>query len=163
MIEIPLIIIGLLIAVVGIIGCIIPAIPGPPLNFLSLVILELAIEDAFSSDFFILWAIITVVVTVLDYLLPIMGAKVYKASGFGIWGSIIGMIIGIFFFPPFGMILGLFVGAVFGELIAGKEEWQALKVGTVTFAASMLMILIKLAVSGIMTFYFIKRSVEYIF
>jgi len=163
MIEILLIIIGLLIAVVGIIGCIIPAIPGPPLNFLSLVILELAIEDAFSSDFFILWAIITVVVTALDYLLPIMGAKVYKASGFGIWGSIIGMIIGIFFFPPFGMILGLFVGAVFGELIAGKEEWQALKVGTVTFAASMLMILIKLAVSGIMTFYFIKRSVEYIF
>jgi len=162
-IETLLIIIGLLIAVVGIIGCIIPAIPGPPLNFLSLVVLELAIEDAFTSDFFILWAIITVVVTVLDYLLPIMGAKVYKASGFGIWGSIIGMIIGIFFFPPFGMILGLFVGAVFGELIAGKEEWQALKVGTVTFAASMLMILIKLAVSGIMTFYFIKRSVEYIF
>ncbi len=163
MIETLLIIIGLLIAVVGIIGCIIPAIPGPPLNFLSLVVLELAIEDAFTSDFFILWAIITVVVTALDYILPIMGAKVYKASGFGIWGSIIGMIIGIFFFPPFGMILGLFVGAVFGELIAGKEEWQALKVGTVTFAASMLMILIKLAVSGIMTFYFIKRSVEYIF
>ena len=47
MIEILLISIGLLIAVVGIIGCIIPAIPGPPLNFLSLVILELAIEDAF--------------------------------------------------------------------------------------------------------------------
>ncbi len=163
MIEILLIIIGLLIAVVGIIGCIIPAIPGPPLNFLSLVILELAIEDAFTSDFFILWAIITVVVTALDYILPIMGAKVYKASGFGIWGSIIGMILGILFFPPFGMILGLFVGAVLGELIAGKEEWQALKVGTVTFIASMLMIFIKLAVSGIMTFYFIKRTIEYIF
>jgi uncharacterized protein len=161
-IETLLISIGLLIAVVGIIGCIIPAIPGPPLNFLSLVILELAIEDAFSSDFFILWAIITVVVTVLDYILPILGAKVYKASGFGIWGSMVGMILGILFFPPFGMILGLFVGAVLGELIAGKEEWQALKVGTVTFAASMLMIFIKLAVSGIMTFYFIKRTVEYI-
>ena len=163
MIETILIILGLLIAVVGLIGCIIPAIPGPPLNFLALVILELAIENAFTSDFFIFWAIITVVITVLDYVLPIMGAKVYKASSFGIWGSIIGMIIGILFFPPFGMILGLFVGAVLGELIAGKEEWQALKVGTVTFVASMLMILIKLAASGIMTFYFFKRTVEYIF
>jgi len=92
-----------------------------------------------------------------------MGAKVYKASSSGIWGSIIGMIIGILFFPPFGMILGLFVGAVLGELIAGKEEWRALKVGTVTFVASMLMILIKLAASGIMTFYFFKRTIEYIF
>jgi len=163
MIETILIIIGLFIAVTGLIGCIIPAIPGPPLNFLALVILELAIENAFTSDFFIFWVIITVVITVLDYVLPIMGAKVYKASSSGIWGSIIGMIIGILFFPPFGMILGLFVGAVLGELIAGKEEWRALKVGTVTFVASMLMILIKLAASGIMTFYFFKRTIEYIF
>ena len=163
MIETILIIIGLLIAVVGLIGCIIPAIPGPPLNFLSLVILELAIKDAFTLDFYILWGGITIVVTFLDYVLPIMGAKVYKASSFGIWGSIIGMIIGILFFPPFGMILGLFIGAVLGELIAGKKKWEALKIGTVTFAASMLMILAKLALSGVMTYYFIKRSIEYFF
>ncbi len=163
MIETILIIFGLLIAVVGLIGCIIPAIPGPPLNFLSLVILELAIENAFPMDFYFLWGGITIVLTFLDYILPIMGAKVYKASSYGIWGSIIGMILGILFFPPFGMILGLFIGAVLGELIAGKKEWEALKIGTVTFAASMLMIFIKLALSGIMTFYFIKRSVEYIF
>jgi uncharacterized protein len=162
-IESILIFVGLLIAVVGLIGCIIPAIPGPPLNFLSLVILELAIEDAFPLDFYFLWGGITIVVTVLDYVLPIMGAKVYKASSYGIWGSIIGMVIGILFLPPFGMILGLFIGAVLGELIAGKEDWEALKIGTVTFIASMLMIFIKLAVSGVMTFYFIKRSVEYIF
>ena len=163
MIETILIIFGLLIAVVGLIGCIIPAIPGPPLNFLSLVILELAIESAFPMDFYFLWGGITIVLTFLDYILPIMGAKVYKASSYGILGSIIGMILGILFFPPFGMILGLFVGAVLGELIAGKKEWEALKIGTVTFAASMLMIFIKLALSGVMTFYFIKRSVEYIF
>ena len=163
MIETILIIFGLLIAVVGLIGCIIPAIPGPPLNFLSLVILELAIESAFPMDFYFLWGGTTIVLTFLDYILPIMGAKVYKASSYGIWGSIIGMILGILFFPPFGMILGLFIGAVLGELIAGKKEWEALKIGTVTFAASMLMIFIKLALSGIMTFYFIKRSVEYIF
>lgn len=163
MLETLLIILGFTIAIVGLVGCIIPAIPGPPLNFLSLVILEIAIEDAFSTDFYILWGVITVIVFLLDYILPIMGAKVYKASAYGIWGSIIGMILGILFFPPFGMILGLFAGAVLGELIEGKEEWQAVKVGTVTFIASMLMILIKLAASGVMLFYFIKRTIGFIF
>jgi len=163
MIEVIVIIIGLIVAIIGLIGCVVPAIPGPPLNFLSLVILEIGIEDAFSSEFFITWGIITVVVTVLDYILPVWGAKVYKSSKYGIWGSVIGMIVGIIFFPPFGMIIGLFIGAVVGELIAGKEHWEALKVGTVTFVASILMILAKLAVSGIMTYYFVARSVEYIF
>jgi len=163
MISILLIIIGLLISITGLIGCIIPALPGPPLSFLSLVILELAIEDAFSLDFFYLWGGITVAVVLLDYVLPILGAKVYRASNYGIWGSIVGMIAGIIFFPPFGMILGLFAGAVIGELIAGKKEWEALKVGSATFFASMFMIFIKLAVSGVMLYYFVKRSIEYIF
>jgi uncharacterized protein YqgC (DUF456 family) len=163
MIEAIVIIIGLLIAIVGLVGCVIPAIPGPPLNFLSLVILELGIGDAFSAEFYISWGIITVIVTVLDYVLPVMGAKVYRSSKFGIWGSIIGMILGILFFPPFGMIIGLFLGAVIGELIAGKEHLEALKVGTATFVASILMILVKLAVSGVMTYYFVARSIEYIF
>jgi uncharacterized protein YqgC (DUF456 family) len=163
MLEVILIIIGLVIAIIGLIGCIIPAIPGPPLNFLSLIILEIAVEDAFTLEFYIIWGVFTIVTVVLDYVLPLLGAKAYKASGYGIWGSIIGMIIGIIFFPPFGMILGLLVGAIVGELIAGKEGSEAMKVGAVTFLTSMFMILVKLAVSGIMTFYFIKRSVEYLF
>jgi len=163
MISILLIIIGLLISITGLIGCIIPALPGPPLSFLSLVILELAIDHAYTLDFFYLWGGITVIVVLLDYVLPILGAKVYRASNYGIWGSIVGMIAGIIFFPPFGMILGLFAGAVIGELVAGKNEWEALKVGSATFFASMFMIFIKLAVSGVMLYYFVKRSIEYIF
>jgi uncharacterized protein YqgC (DUF456 family) len=162
-IETVLIILGFLIAIVGLMGCIVPAIPGPPLNFLSLLILELAIDDAFPVEFYFLWGGITIAVTALDYVLPIMGAKVYKASSLGIWGSVIGMLIGILFFPPFGMIIGLFIGAVIGELIAGKDNREALKIGSVTFFASVLMIFIKLAASGVMTFYFIKRAIDNIF
>jgi uncharacterized protein YqgC (DUF456 family) len=163
MIEAIVIIIGLIVAVAGLIGCVIPGIPGPPLNFLSLVILEIGIENAFSVDFYITWGLITVVVVLLDYVLPVWGAKAYKSSKYGIWGSVIGMILGIIFFPPFGMIIGLFLGAVIGELIAGKEHREALKVGTVTFVASILMILVKIAVSGTMTYYFVERSFDYIF
>ena len=163
MIEAIVIIIGFIVAAVGLIGCVIPGIPGPPLNFLSLVILEIGIENAFSVDFYITWGLITVVVVLLDYVLPVWGAKAYKSSKYGIWGSVIGMILGIIFFPPFGMIIGLFLGAVIGELIAGKEHREALKVGTATFVASILMILVKIAVSGIMIYYFVERSFDYIF
>ena len=163
MIEYILISIGLILAILGLIGCIIPALPGPPLNYLSLIMLALAIKDAFQLEFYLWWGGITIVVVILDYILPILGAKAYKASRSGIWGSVFGMLIGIFFFPPFGMIIGLFIGTVIGEIIAGKKEWEAIKVGTVTFLTSILMIFIKLGVSGIMTYYFIKRSVEYIF
>lgn len=163
MISTLLIIIGLVISLIGLIGCIIPALPGPPLSFLSLVILEFAIDGAFTIEFFYLWGGITIAVVLLDYILPILGAKVYKASSYGIWGSIFGMIVGIIFFPPFGMILGLFAGAVLGEVIAGKKELEALKVGGATFLASMIMIFIKLAVSGVMLYYFVKRSLEYFF
>ena len=81
----------------------------------------------------------------------------------GLFLMLIGMIIGTIFFPPFGMILGLLIGAIAGELLAGKEGSEAMKVGAVTFITSLLMIVVKLAISGIMTYYFIARAVEYIF
>ena len=70
---------------------------------------------------------LTIVITILDYVLPVWGAKRYKASNHGIWGSIIGMFIGMIFFPPWGMILGLLFGAVIGELIDGKKTLKLLK------------------------------------
>lgn len=147
----------------GIAGCIIPALPGPPLNFISLLLLKLINPESFSWTFVLIWAIIVIVVTALDYILPILGAKKFNASKQGIWGSVIGMLIGIFFFPPWGMILGLLVGAIAGELVAGKQNSQALKVGLATFITSIIMIIVKLIVSGIITFYLLLESANILF
>jgi uncharacterized protein YqgC (DUF456 family) len=57
------------------------------------------------------------------------------------------------------MILGVLVGAVVGELIAGKNESEALKAGFATFVASLIMIVVKLILSGLMTFYFVKELI----
>lgn len=143
----------------GLAGCIIPAVPGPPLNFLALLMLKLVFPDSISWIVILIFGIITLAVTILDYLLPIWGAKVYKASKYGIWGSVIGMIVGIFFFPPWGMIAGILIGAVLGELLAGKESSAAVKIGIVTFIASIIMIVTKLIISGIMTFYFMLETI----
>ncbi len=155
------IIIGIILITVGFIGCIIPGLPGPPFAFLALLLLKLVETSMFTSDFLITMGLITVGVYSLDYLLPIFGAKMFKASKQGIWFSIIGMLIGIFFFPPFGMILGLLLGAIIGELIAGKAHQEAIKIGIVSFIFSLFAILIKIVLTGVMAFYFIEAVAVY--
>jgi uncharacterized protein YqgC (DUF456 family) len=162
MLEIILISLGLIIAIIGLIGCIVPGVPGPPLNLVSLLLLEIATGGSYSVNFYIVWGLITIATIILDYVFPVLSAKKFKASNYGIWGSVIGMIIGIIFFPPFGMITGLFLGAVLGELIAGKRGAEAMKVGLVTFFSSLLMIVFKFAASAMMTYYFVVEAVDYL-
>lgn len=162
MLEIILISLGLIIAIIGLIGCIVPGIPGPPLNLVSLLLLEIATGGSYSINFYITWGLITVATIILDYIFPIISAKKFKASNYGIWGSVIGMIIGIVFFPPFGMITGLFLGAIIGELIAGRKGADAMKVGLVTFFSTLLMIVFKFAASAMMTYYFVVEAVDYL-
>lgn len=157
--EVVVIIIGGLLSVTGLIGCIIPALPGPPLNYVAILLIHFTGLTEFSNRFLITYLLLNIAVVIFDYVLPVYGAKFYGASKKGIWGSIIGLVIGLFFFPPFGMILGVLVGAVVGELIAGKNESEALKAGFATFVASLIMIVAKLILSGLMTFYFVKELI----
>lgn len=152
---------GALLMLAAFAGCVLPALPGPPFGFLALLILKLAEPLTFSSNFLFTIAGITIIVIGLDYILPIWGAKMYKATKMGIWFSIFGMIIGIFFFPPFGMILGLLLGAIIGELASGKAKREALKVGFVSFMFSMLAIIIKLSLVAVMAFFFTKAVFQH--
>ncbi len=153
--EYGLILLGIICTIIGIIGCIFPTIPGPPLSYAALILLQFAKEEpVFSKSFLVKFAVLTIIVSLGDYFLPLLGAKKYGTSKYGIWGAIIGMIAGIIFFPPFGMILGIFVGAIIGELIAGKKNSRALKAGLATFIGSMTAIFIKLSLSVVMAFYF---------
>jgi uncharacterized protein YqgC (DUF456 family) len=155
---IALIILGLLFAMVGLAGCILPVIPGPPFSFLALIILSWAKDwEPFSSTFLIIMAGLTILLTILDYVVPVIGAKKYGASKLGLWGSIIGILIGLFFFPPLGMLIGAIVGALAGELIAGKEIKKALRAGWGVFVGNMLVIVLKLAFSGVILFFYAKE------
>ena len=94
--TISLIILGLLIALAGLISCILPILPGPPLSFLAVMILSYAKNwEPFSPFFLILMAGLALLVTVLDYVVSALGAKKYGASKLGIAGSIVGMLAGI--------------------------------------------------------------------
>lgn len=150
---------GIILTCAGIAGSVLPVLPGPPLNYIALLVIHFSGIYNFSYRFLIVWFIITVIVVVLDYLIPVFGARLSGGGKRGIWGATIGLLIGLFFFPPFGMILWSFAGAVIGEISEGKNISIALKAGTGTFIGFIAGTLMKLIISLVMSFYFIKAIV----
>jgi uncharacterized protein len=148
---------GIILLLAGLAGCILPALPGPPLSYIALLLLHFTEKHQFSTKFLIIWLVITALVVVLDYMVPVWGAKKFGASKRGIWGSIIGLLLGLFIFPPFGIILGPFLGAVIGEMTAGKENSAAFKAGFGSFMGFMAGMLLKMIASGLMTWFFFKE------
>ena len=157
--DIFLISLGIILTITGILGCVLPFMPGPPLNYAAILLLHFTSGFQFSNRFLIVWAIVTVAVVVLDYIIPVWGTKKFGGSKLGVWGSVIGLIAGMFFFPPLGIIIGPFIGAFAGELIAGKNSKDALKSGFGSFVGFITGTVLKLIVSGMMTWYFVKELI----
>lgn len=156
--DIVFIIIGLLFMLFGLAGCLLPVIPGPPLSYIGLVILQLSPNFQFSKNFMIIMAVIAVAVTVLDNFMPAWSAKKSGGSKRAVWGSMLGLALGMFIFPPWGLIIGPFAGAVIGELSTGKKSSEAIKSGFSTFVGFLGGVVIKLITSGVMLFYFLKEA-----
>ena len=157
-----LIIAGLILSIIGFLGCILPIIPGPPLSFLALILLSIATDwQAFGPVFLWIMAGITVLVSVLDYVVPALGAKKYGASRAGVTLSVVGMFAGLFFFPPWGMLWGALLGAIIGELFSGKQGRQAFRAGVGVFIGNMAGVGIKLAASALMLFYYVKAMLSF--
>ena len=156
--DIALIILGFLCALTGLVGCIFPIIPGPPLSFLALILLSLARNwEPFSSTFLLIMGGLAVLVSILEYVVPVVGAKKYGASKPGIWISMIGMLVGVLFFPPWGMLIGAFLGALAGEVLAGKKGRKSLQAAWGAFVGNVVGIGFKLAYCGAIIFFFVKE------
>ena len=156
--TIALVILGLIVALIGFVGCILPVIPGPPVSYAALIIPSLAKQwEPFTITFLIIMGALMLAVSLLDYVFPAIGAKRYGASKAGVWFSIIGMLVGIFFIPPWGMFIGAFGGAIVGELLVGKGGKRALKAGWGVFVGNMVSIGFKLAYSGVVIFFYVKE------
>ena len=157
MLETTAIVLGSIFVLLGIAGCVLPVLPGPALSFLGLLLLGLLkqFSPPLTPTLIIVMAILTIVVTIGDYVIPLWGAKRYGATKWGIWGSVIGMAIGIFF-SPLGMLLGAFVGAVMVEWLVQKEKSKALKAGWGVFIGGLAGTALKLGVSGMTAYYFIR-------
>jgi len=151
------IILGTVLIGAGIIGCLLPILPGPPLSYLGILCLQLLDKPRFESRFLLIWAGIVLVVVVLDYVIPVYGTKKMGGSRRGVLGSLIGLLAGIFLFPPFGIIIGPALGALIGESIGGREGKNPMKAAIGSFVGFMTGVFLKLLVSGFLTMYFITN------
>ena len=109
-----LIMIGIgILLLLGVIGSIIPALPGPPLSYIALLFSHFFINKMNEDSIF--WiGVVVVFVTIMDYFLQIYGVKKAGGGKHAIRGSIVGMLLGIFLFPPFGILVGAFIGSYIG-------------------------------------------------
>lgn len=147
-------ILGALLILLGFVGSLLPVLPGPPLAWLGILLTHFAHSVQFSSSFLILSAAIMILITILDYFIPIWGTKRFGGTRAGIIGSTIGLIVGLFF-GPLGIILGPFFGALVGELVSNQKELKkALRSATGSFIGFLLGTGIKMVFCGFMAYYF---------
>ena len=132
--DILLLAIGFACMILGIVGSFLPVLPGPGLSLLGLVLLYFT--EAIPMNYWILGIalLVTVVISILDYVIPARGTKRYGGSSYGIWGTNIGLVVGLLAPIPLGFIIGPFVGAFIGELIYNsKDHSRAFKAAVGSF------------------------------
>lgn len=124
-----IVIAGLVLNGLGIIGCILPVLPGPLLSWLSLLLFYLLPDHGVGTWTLVITFVLMLGVTTIDYVVPLLGAKRFGASREGIIGGMVGIVVGLFFFPPIGIILGPLLGTIAGDLISGGTFAAALNSG----------------------------------
>ena len=160
--EIFIIIIAIIIAILGIIGTFVPVLPGPPLSFLSLFIYKLGVNSGAVLSNSLIWGMLiaAVIVTVFDFIAPMIVTKKFGGSSLASKLSMVGMILGVLFFPPLGIILGPFIGAFVGELIYNRKAKDALKIASLAFISFLITTGLKFIYSIITIFILIKSVIE---
>ena len=138
-----------LFLVLGLMGCVIPVLPGPLLSYAAMLLL-LPTRYAPSKGECIAYGVTCVIVLFLDYIVPAIGAKRFNCSRWGIAGCMIGTIVGLFFGLP-GLVFGPFLGALAGELIAGKNFSSSLKGGFGAFLGFVFGVFLKFIYSAVCT------------
>ncbi|TRX39498.1 DUF456 domain-containing protein [Flavobacterium restrictum] len=132
--DILLLFIGFFLMILGIFGSFMPVLPGPTCSWIGLLLLYFT--NAVLANYWVLGItlLITIVLTILDYIIPAQGTKRFGGSSYGVWGTNIGLVVGVFTPIPFGFLIGPFLGAFLGELLYDyKDHNRALKAATGSF------------------------------
>jgi len=156
-----LLLLSLLLLLVGLVGSVLPLLPGPPISWLGILLLYLTAGVPFHHP--MVWGslFVTILVTVLDYVIPSLGTKRFGGSRLGVWGTNIGLLIGLFF-PPFGIIVGPFVGALVGEFIHdSRDSGRAFKAAVGAFMGFMASTFLKLVLCLAFLGLFVVKVMEH--
>lgn len=149
------IILGILLCVVGIVGSLLPLLPGPPIAFAGILLQLFRDPDPFDAKTYWIFGGVTVLTLVLDWLIPIWGTKKFGGTKYGAWGCTIGFI-AAFWLGPAGIIIGPFVGAFVGELIGGQDAHKSFKSAVGSFVGFLVGSFLKIVVCFFMLYWIIS-------
>jgi uncharacterized protein YqgC (DUF456 family) len=112
-----LLVLGFICMLVGILGSLLPVLPGPAIRWLGILLLYCT--KAVPMNYWVIGStlLITVILVILDYIIPAGGTKRSGGSIYGIWGTNIGLVFGLLAPIPFGFLIRPFLGALIGELV----------------------------------------------
>ncbi len=150
MLEIALYVLAAVLMVGGLVGNILPALPGIPMIFGG-IWLAAAVNQYQHVG---LWWLVVIGVlgtvgVIVDFVAATLGAKRIGASPLALSGAGLGTLIGMFLGIP-GLLLGPFVGALLGELASGTSVLRSAHVGAATWMGLLFGTLIKLVISFVM-------------
>lgn len=153
--DVVLYVLSAVLMLVGILGTVLPALPGVPLVFAGMLL------AAWVGDFeqvggwtLAVLAVLTLLSLGIDFLATMLGAKRVGASKPALIGALLGTIAGLLF-GVVGIFVGPFVGALVGELIwlrgmGSRELGQATKVGLGTWLGIVVGTVLKLGLAFVM-------------
>lgn len=152
--DIVLIILSALCLLVGIVGCILPMLPGPPISYIGILLLEATEKISFTCLQLIIWGCLVLLIQALDFVIPLLGSKYSGGTKWGNWGCLVGIIIGLFFLP-WGIICGPFLGAIAGEYLGNKDMRNAIKAGLGSLMGFLFGTMLKLGLCGYFVYQYI--------
>lgn len=153
-----LIILGALCLLTGLVGCVAPVLPGPPISYVGLLLLHFTKEYDYSTTLLLVLLALVIIVTVLDFVIPMIGSKYMGAGKWGSIGGFIGTIVGLFFVSVsmgLSLIIAPFLGAFLGERASGKNWNDALVAGFGSFIGFVVGTLLKVILCLYMIYEFI--------
>lgn len=145
--DILLVSIGFILMLVGILGSVLPVLPGVPISWLGLLMIYLAPSVPMDWVFLSITLVLAIFLYVLDYIIPAIGTKRFGGSRYGMIGATLGLLIGIIAPIPFGIIIGPFAGAYLGELLNVKTRHNAMRAAFGSFVGFLASTFMKLFAS----------------
>ena len=118
-----IIILSILFLFLGLLGVVVPVIPGPFFSFLAIFILHFFTSYSFNSDHLLMFGLLAIVITFLDYWLQVYSVRYFGGGKSSAIGVFLGIILGIFFIPPIGVVVGPFIGAYIGALLESDFDF----------------------------------------